>query len=542
MRDVPWRTAVAIAGITGAVFSAALGADFVYDARLQILTDPFLHDPRNWFDVLTFRVLARDVLDFNRPVHLASLMLDAAVWGRHPFGYHLTSVLLHAVNAVLLWLVIGALLRQRERTASAFSPPAHAGGVRGPSAAGIAAVEAALVFAVHPVVVEAVCEPTFREDVLVATFTLAAILVAQGHAAATRGVDAIRAAACTAACLLAIGSKETGIAAPALLAAWWWLFRRGEPGRFWATVVLSATAVVLGFLAARFLLEPAASAIFETKPQHPGGSLAAAMQIQPRILALYVQLVALPCNLCADYGGASIAHLPSWLSLAVLAGVALAGGLAIRHDRRMAFAAATILLPLLPVCNVVPIYHAAADRYLYLPMAGVGMAVACLLDAPWWKPGSATGRSGRDVAAVVGRVAIVALAAACEARQRVWCGAIALWRDTAEKNPASSLAAGGLADALLEAGRLTEAEASIRRAIALSGEPQGDRLATLALVLDRQGRPAEAAEALGRAIAADPRLADPASRVAALAMERPVAEALDELLRRGRRPANGPPR
>ena len=82
MKPALSRTAAALAAMTVAVFSATLRGDLVYDARLQILTDPFLHDPGNWWNVLTFRVLGMDVLDFNRPVHLASLMLDAAVWGK----------------------------------------------------------------------------------------------------------------------------------------------------------------------------------------------------------------------------------------------------------------------------------------------------------------------------------------------------------------------------------------------------------------------------------------------------------------------------
>ncbi|MFM7034730.1 MAG: hypothetical protein ACKOYJ_05995, partial [Planctomycetia bacterium] len=104
------RTAAVLAAITFAVFWPTLWAEFVYDARLQILTDPFPHDPRNWPAVLSFAVLGMDVLDFNRPVHLASIMLDAALWGREPFGFHLTSVLLHCANVVLLWLVLRDVL------------------------------------------------------------------------------------------------------------------------------------------------------------------------------------------------------------------------------------------------------------------------------------------------------------------------------------------------------------------------------------------------------------------------------------------------
>ena len=72
----PWQQAALLAGITFAAFSATLSADFVYDARMQILSGDFIHEWRNWPAVLTGRVLGMDVLDFNRPVHVASLMLD----------------------------------------------------------------------------------------------------------------------------------------------------------------------------------------------------------------------------------------------------------------------------------------------------------------------------------------------------------------------------------------------------------------------------------------------------------------------------------
>jgi tetratricopeptide (TPR) repeat protein len=510
-------TAAAIAGTTLLVFLGTLRSDFVYDARMQILTDPFLHDPRNWWDVISFRVLARDVLDFNRPVHLASLMLDAAVWGRQPFGYHLTSVLLHAGNAVLAWLVIRALL--------ATSGPAP---LR-PGRRQFAAAFGALVFALHPLVTEAVCEPTFREDLLVAGFTLAAILIAQGRPPGSPGLDPGRAAACVAACLLAIGSKESGIAAPALVAAWWWLFRRTDSGSFWGVAICGAKLVVIAFLSARFLLETSPSAIFESKPVPLGGSIATAMLIQPRILALYAQQVLLPVNLSADYGGASIAHLPLGLAVAILAAIAVAAGIAIRRDRRAAFAAATIALPLLSVCNLVPIYNPAADRYLYLPMAGVGMAAACLFDA--LRAGSGTRKSRPDSGMVAAAILLATLAVACVLRQQVWSGSLPLWRDTAAKNPGSSTAAAGLAEALLEAGRPAEAEPWIRRAIALEGHASGDRIVTLALVLDGQGRTAEACAAAERALETDPRLANPSTRVVAITMERPVAEAFADLLR-----------
>ena len=179
------RTAAILAALTFAVFSPSLSSDFVYDARMQILTDPFPHDPRNWPAVLSFAVLGMDVLDFNRPVHLASIMFDAAMWGRDPFGYHLTSILVHCANVVLLWLVLRDVV---PRGAGRHDPAADP--AAGSSAATVAAWGGALLFALHPLVTEAVCEPTFREDLLVAAFTLGTITLA------SRGRERWRAAAC----------------------------------------------------------------------------------------------------------------------------------------------------------------------------------------------------------------------------------------------------------------------------------------------------------------------------------------------------------
>ena len=250
------------------------------------------------------------------------------------------------------------------------------------------------------------------------------------------------------------------------------------------------------------------------------------MELEPRILALYAQLVVAPVNQSADYGSYSIRHLPLPAALAIVGLLVAVAGAGIRRDRRLAIAVALILLPLVPVANLVPIYRAAADRYLYLSMAGVGLAVGCLLDAPWL-----AGRGAVRTKLMFGcGVAVVALAIACTARQRVWAGSLPLWQDTFAKNPAAYTAASGLAGALWEAGQLVEAERAARIAIERCAGREGDAWATLAVVLDDQGRAAEAAEALDKALDVDPRLARPADRVAVMAMERPFAAALERLL------------
>lgn len=97
------------------------------------------------------------------PVTWLTFSLDHALWGMNPFGYHLTNVLLHSVNAVLFYLLALRLLRLALTTAGT-------GTIR------LGAIVAALFFAVHPLRTESVAWITERRDVLSALFYLLTVL------------------------------------------------------------------------------------------------------------------------------------------------------------------------------------------------------------------------------------------------------------------------------------------------------------------------------------------------------------------------------
>ncbi|MEI6339608.1 MAG: hypothetical protein WCQ57_13655, partial [Verrucomicrobiota bacterium] len=162
--------ALLIGLLTFALYLPTLKSGFVYDAEAQVLVDGYIHERANFFEVISLRVLSRDVLDFNRPVQLLSLMVDSLCWGRNPFGYHLTSNLVHALNAALLFLLILRL--------------AEAGGIGRSGLFPWIAAAGALLFAWHPVNVEAVAEVSCREDLLATFFLLAGLLLADAFAQA----------------------------------------------------------------------------------------------------------------------------------------------------------------------------------------------------------------------------------------------------------------------------------------------------------------------------------------------------------------------
>src|SRR5436190_1492711 len=104
-----WAIPVLIAIAVLAAFAPALGNKFVnWDDDINFLTNPHYRglggEQLSWM----FRTT---LMGHWHPLTWITLGLDYSLWGMNPIGYHLTSLALHAANTVLLYLVVGALLR-----------------------------------------------------------------------------------------------------------------------------------------------------------------------------------------------------------------------------------------------------------------------------------------------------------------------------------------------------------------------------------------------------------------------------------------------
>src|SRR5262249_1618571 len=147
---------------------------------------------------------------------------DSLVWGKNPFGYHLTSVVLHGVCTVLVFFVTRDLLRRSGRP--------H-------RLAAVGAALGAAIFAVHPVNCEAVAEPSYPEDLLTTAYLLAGLLFAQEFRPERSARNVVLGGLAALSMFLATGAKENGAAGPILLGLYWWLFRRDESPRAWGALV-----------------------------------------------------------------------------------------------------------------------------------------------------------------------------------------------------------------------------------------------------------------------------------------------------------------
>ncbi len=119
--------------------------------------DPYYILDNPWIRGLSLEhlreIFTRPVLGGILPVHLLSYLLDHALWELDPFGYHLQSVLLNAINGALAFWVIARITDRRD----------------------VALVAAAL-FTVHPSHVEAVAWVSSRKDLLYTAFLLLSTL------------------------------------------------------------------------------------------------------------------------------------------------------------------------------------------------------------------------------------------------------------------------------------------------------------------------------------------------------------------------------
>jgi len=394
-------------------------------------------------------------LNMYRPLTWVTYGIDYELWGLAPFGYHLTSLLLHAANASLVYIVARRLLLigSGERTAGA---PALAG----------SAVIAALVFAIHPLRVEPVAWASDRATVLSALFFLLCILAYLKFADASSNAPASKRwyIASVGFYALSLLSKPAALGLPVVLIVLdvyplgrmtiWDFSPRAR--RLWCEKVpffLCALAAV-----------PVAIYV------KTGGS--AAVSRSDLLVALwapdfYLWKILVPVDL-------SLYELPLHLHLSVsrlLAVPAITFALVVARRRWPAGLAVwvcylALLAPTLGVVRYGP--QIAADRYTYLPSLGWAILAGAAALYGWtaWQDR----RIGRAAAGLLagGTVAILMVLGTLTWKQaQVWRDTETFWTHVLRTNPNSSVAHNNLGQALAQHGRWDEAIPHFKRALEL---------------------------------------------------------------------------
>jgi hypothetical protein len=455
------------------VFLPTVGYGFVnWDDPWYVLDNPLI---KSWRPANLWEIATKPAVRNYAPLTMFGYLVQHSLWGNWAGGYHLVNVLLHAINAVLVFVLV------RQLTASRF----------------IAWTTAAL-FAVHPVQVETVAWISSFKGLLSSTFVLASLICwLRPRPAPRQEAWAIVFHA------LGLLAKAIAILIPAVVFCYD-VFVAGK-----RAADAAARQIVPCLLAGLVLLVTmsAQTSVLGGVRDHLQWSKARVAAFDTVVLWDYVGSLLWPHNLCVLYGPPT-SGIAGEIVLASVGWLAVTAG-AIRLRRRfpkflLALVAFGALL--FPVLNFFPITTLMNDRYLYLPSIPVFALMAASLEWIYGAGRKLVPRTieqaslsfgsarpserqparvlARSLAAAAVGVLLCGYATATNERLPVWRDDQSLWADAIAKSPSLPVVRIQWAQSLYAAHQEGQAVAVLRRALVETRPDQADRERILSSLAD----------------------------------------------------------
>jgi tetratricopeptide (TPR) repeat protein len=436
------------------------------------------------------------------PVSNSTLWLEWRLWGMNPAGYHVTNLLLHIADSLLVWLVLRKLA------------------VPG-------AWLAALLFAVHPVNVESVAWIAQRKNVLALFFFLLSILwwlkgesqlfnktatearVSPKKSSlldpTTFGVWYVLSLLSFVSAMLSKGS--VAVLPLVLLLIIWWQRRRINATDVIKTAPFFLVAMILTVVNMNFQLQGVTTPIRDVTilQRLLGGATATWFYLTKALLPLHLAFVYPQWDI-------EPADLRWWLPL--LMAVVVTALLVVKRNslhakwvRPILIAWAFFCLALLPAMGFVDVgymrHSLVADHYQHIALIAVVILVAAAITHGSQKL-QGTARTATTVGAVPIVITLMFLA---HQQSTLYASPQALYQNAVENNPNSWLAHNNLGDALAQANRPQEAILQFEKTLALQPD---SALAhnNLAMRLAEVGRLQEAIDHYQQALRLKPKYAD----------------------------------
>jgi tetratricopeptide (TPR) repeat protein len=433
---------VFLAAVVFLTISPILNNGFIaYDDPAYVTQNPHVNTGLTWQNIV-WAFSGAHASNWH-PLTWVSLQLDGALYRLAPAGYHATSLSLHVANMLLLFLWLSGVTGLRGRSAFV-----------------------ALAFGLHPVHVESVAWVAERKDVLSTLFWMLTLLA---YTAYVRRPGTGRYLAVAALFTAGLLSKPMLVTLPFLLLLLdWWPLRRKES---WSRLVLEKLPLVA--LAAL----SAAATIWA---QGQGGSLIALDRL-PLDLRLanaalsyvrYLGKIFWPVDLAVFYPFPfPVGGIPAWEVAGSVAALALATWLAYRARSRWPWLMtgwSWYILTLLPVIGIVQVgMQSIADRYLYVPMIGLLIAVS------WQVAEVCQGLPGRTRIATATGGLVLGICAVLSWRQaHVWRDGVTLFTHAIQVTEDNFVAHDNLGVELDRLGRPEEALTEYRETLRIK---PGDR-------------------------------------------------------------------
>jgi Flp pilus assembly protein TadD len=400
------------------------------------------------------------------PLTWISHMADVSLFGLAPGPHHLVNVFLHAANAILLFLLLARLTGASWRS-----------------------FFAAALFAVHPLHVEPVAWIAERKELLCACFFLLSLLAYERYA---RHGGTARYLAVVILFVLSLLSKPMSVTLPfvLLLLDHWPLGRLALP----ETDRLPVRRLLVEKIP--FFLLSAAACLVTLLAQREGGSVVP-LETIPFPWRVANALVSCATYLSQTLWPASLGvyyphpgrNLPAWQVVASILLLASVSWAVFRERCRRPWLSTGwlwYLVMLLPVVGLIQVGgQARADRYTYLPLVGIFIAVS------WLAADLSSGRSYKRMLPWAGGLMVAALAATSWRQAGYWKDSVTLFSRAVEVAGENRFASFNLGFAYEKRGRLAEAMAQYREVLRLAPDDE-ETLYKMGVLHGRTGRLGEA--------------------------------------------------
>ena len=397
------------------LFLAVLGAYYEslscpflnVDDPFYIRHNPYIRD-LSWDGI--YKIFSRPIVGDYFPLQILTYALDYQIWHMQPFGYHLHNVMLHFLNAVLVFFLLKKVFSNL--WVSFF---------------------AALLFGLHPVNVESVTWVAERKNVLSMAFLLLSFLSYLYYLGEEKGVRR-RIYYLSALFLLLLGllAKVSAVVLPILFLLYDCCFQRRKK---WEMI---RDKIPFFFLAGLFsMITWWIHHTLHHPPGFHGGSPYTNFLAMMNAFVEYIIYIIAPFYLDHFYWTPiprSISERQVLLSLAAIFLIVLLAWQSFKKDRIFFFCFGWFFISLLPVLNIVPLSILRADRYMYLPAIGFFYLVSSWL----WKIKQGEYKRLRlSVFLFCSFVIACSYAFLTIERNKLWKDPIIFWKESLKKFPQS---------------------------------------------------------------------------------------------------------
>lgn len=433
-------------------FGTAISFGFVnWDDPWYVINNPLV---KSWHPDNLQKIATQVVTRNYAPLTVLSFLIDHSLYGLWAGGYHLTNILLHAINAILVFLLVTRFTNNR-----------------------LVGWATAAVFAIHPVQVETVVWISSRKGLLSGTFILASLWY---WLRKDRTLEQNTCGFLFFICALL--SKALAVVVPAIVLCFdFWVAKVPFREAFKKQILPGCCAVLL--LVITMLAQ---TSELGGVRDHFGMSKLETLSVDSVIMSKYVQMLLWPDIRSVLYSPPTTGI--GWQIMVSITCWLVAAFLFVRIGKRqplVLFAAGTFLLLLLPVMNLFPITTLMNDRYLYLPcipfFALIFSACVHILESLKQRLSmrfKGKPLSGYLVPSVFGVLVLALLtrfSLQTEQYLSVWKDDLTLWKYTAEQVPQLPVVQIQLANSYHNQGQHARAVAIIKQAMQDTSPDQLDQ-------------------------------------------------------------------